>query len=385
MNKLFAETPEQSIGVSGQLAVEEEQPAIAATLNENRVQLAILLDVSGSMSGLIEQAKSQLWQVVNELAYAERDGFQPQLEIALYAYGTSGAQNGIAYINQLTPFTQDLDLVSEKLFALRTSGSNENCGQVIKLTVDQLAWSESPDDLKIIFIAGNEPFTQGPVPYEIACKGAKNSDIIVNTIYCGMQQEGINSGWLSGATLTGGRYMHIDHNQQTTYINTPYDQQLGELNTRLNGTYIYYGSTGRAACMNQTVQDGNASSYSKSNLASRAASKASKLYKNEKWDLVDAKFNNKKGKSIQLDTVSRAYLPTELQDKTTEELETYVSEKAEERKKIQEELLEINQKREAFIQEERAKQGQGNTLDRALIDCIQEQGKLKAFTFKDKG
>jgi uncharacterized protein with von Willebrand factor type A (vWA) domain len=39
---------------------------------ENRVQLAILLDVSGSMSGLIEQAKSQLWNVVNQLGYARR-------------------------------------------------------------------------------------------------------------------------------------------------------------------------------------------------------------------------------------------------------------------------------------------------------------------------
>ena len=191
--KLFAQT------TSDPYAISVSEPS--QVQNENRIQLAILLDVSGSMSGLIEQAKSQLWTVVNELAYARRDGFQPDLEIALYSYGEGGSQNGIPYIFQQTPFTSDLDMISQKLFALRTSGSNENCGQVIKLSVDQLAWSESPDDLKIVFIAGNEPFSQGPVPYEIACNGAKKKGIIVNTIYCGGHQEGVNSGWLAGATM----------------------------------------------------------------------------------------------------------------------------------------------------------------------------------------
>ena len=36
-----------------------------ATSHQPVVQLAILLDTSGSMSGLIEQAKTQLWASVN--------------------------------------------------------------------------------------------------------------------------------------------------------------------------------------------------------------------------------------------------------------------------------------------------------------------------------
>lgn len=375
LNKLFADTPPQTL-VTGIL---EPTPA---PQSETRVQLAILLDVSGSMSGLIEQAKSQLWSVVNQLAYARRDGEQPQLEIALYSYGAGGSQNGIPYIFQLTPFTQDLDLVSQKLFALSTSGSEEYCGQVIQLSVDQLAWSESPDDLKIVFIAGNEPFTQGPVPYEISCKAAKRKDIIVNTIYCGESQEGINSGWLSGATMTGGRYMHINHNQQARIIATPYDQEIGEYNSRLNDTYLNYGSTGAVYLQNQVAQDKNAEGYSSANLASRAATKSSRFYNNAKWDLVDAK-RSKDG--IKLDTVNRAYLPAELQDKTTKELEALVEEKAKERDEINKQLRELNKKREAYIQEARQKQGEANTLDRALIDCIQEQGKARAFEFGDKG
>ena len=40
----------------------------ASLVSVPKVEMAILLDTSGSMEGLIEQAKSQLWQIVNELA-----------------------------------------------------------------------------------------------------------------------------------------------------------------------------------------------------------------------------------------------------------------------------------------------------------------------------
>ena len=39
-----------------------------------KIQVAILLDVSGSMDGLIEQAKSQLWNMVNILGRAKCEG-----------------------------------------------------------------------------------------------------------------------------------------------------------------------------------------------------------------------------------------------------------------------------------------------------------------------
>ena len=51
------------------------------------IQLAILLDTSGSMDGLIGQAKSRLWKIVNELATAKKGGMTPRLQVALYEYG----------------------------------------------------------------------------------------------------------------------------------------------------------------------------------------------------------------------------------------------------------------------------------------------------------
>jgi hypothetical protein len=61
-----------------------------AAFADDRIQLAILLDTSNSMDGLIEQAKSQLWKVVNELARSKRAGKHPRLEVALFEYGNDG-------------------------------------------------------------------------------------------------------------------------------------------------------------------------------------------------------------------------------------------------------------------------------------------------------
>ena len=65
----------------------------------------------------------------------------------------------------ILPLTDDLDRVSEELFTLKTNGGEEYCGCVIRDAVKRLDWSRSGDVYKAIFIAGNEPFTQGPVNF----------------------------------------------------------------------------------------------------------------------------------------------------------------------------------------------------------------------------
>ena len=42
-------------------------------IKKSSIQLALLLDTSNSMDGLIDQAKSQLWKIVNELATTKKD------------------------------------------------------------------------------------------------------------------------------------------------------------------------------------------------------------------------------------------------------------------------------------------------------------------------
>lgn len=177
---------------------------------DQSIQLALLLDTSNSMDGLIDQAKSQLWRIVNELAAAKcADGKKPNIKIALYEYGNDGLPSSEGYIRLVSGLTDDLDVISEKLFALSTNGGNEYCGQVINTSLKQLAWSTSANDLKMIFIAGNEPYTQGSVSYRTASAVAREKGIVVNTIFCGPYDEGVSTNWKDGADITGGSYMSI--------------------------------------------------------------------------------------------------------------------------------------------------------------------------------
>jgi hypothetical protein len=111
------------------------------------VQMAILLDTSSSMSGLINQARTELWAIVNEFIFAKRNGKEPELQVALYEYGKSSLLAKEGYIRMIVPLTTDLDKISEELFALGTNGGNEYCGWVIKEATQALEWPQSPKEL----------------------------------------------------------------------------------------------------------------------------------------------------------------------------------------------------------------------------------------------
>ena len=190
-------------------------------VKKHYIKVALLLDTSNSMDGLIDQAKAQLWEIVNELSYARCKNEQPNLEIALYEYGNDNLSSNEGYIRQVLGFTQDLDEISKELFSLTTNGGSEFCGQVIKTSLTQLEWGKDADDLKMVFIAGNEPFTQGRIDYRDAAAEAKEKGVVVNTIFCGNYDQGINSEWKNGAEITYGDYMAINQNQRTVHIASP--------------------------------------------------------------------------------------------------------------------------------------------------------------------
>ncbi len=346
------------------------------------VQLALLLDTSGSMSGLIDQAKGELWKIVNEFAFSEQEGERPQVQVALYEYGKSSIPQEQGYLRQIAPLTDDLDRISEELFKLTTNGGSEYCGQVIQAAARELKWSESPKALKTIFIAGNEPFTQGTVNYVDACREAIQKGVTVNTIYCGPEAEGVSTNWKDGSVLADGGFLSINHNQKVAHVPSPFDKEITELGVSLNKTYVPYGSLGAKNSLRQSVQDSNSINNSSGSAVSRAACKASFLYKNSSWDLVDA-LNEK---VIDLKDFDMKKLPKELQKMTKEELKVYLKKKEKERGTIQKKIHDLNQKREVFVKKELVKQGKptGNTLDVAVLECLKQQGEKKNFKFIKK-
>lgn len=343
------------------------------------VDLVIALDVSGSMSGLIDSAKQRLWDIVNELGRAQP---QPQLRVAILSYGDPGYGADSGYVRIDQPFTSDLDAVNATLFGFGTNGGDEYVARVVDSSINQLDWTSKPGALKMLFVAGNEAVDQDPqITVADATRMAASQGIAVNTIYCGTEGDGLSAGWRSAALATNGLFASIDQNAgAVANVATPMDDELVELNEQLNDTYIAFGKDGKRYRDNQRTQDANANAMSKPAAASRTVAKASSLYKATQWDLVDAV---KSGQS--LDDLDESELPEPMQEMTVGEREVFVEEKAKEREALKAQIGKLDAERRDFIKKERAEMQESDeeSLDAVMQKGLRTLAEKKGFSFEN--
>ena len=344
-------------------------PAAAAP----KIQVAILLDVSSSMQGLIEQAKAQLWNMVTVMGKAQCNGVNPSIEIALYEYGRSSNDHAKGYVKQISSFTHDLDSLSKELFKLNTNGGSEFCGNVMYTSLSDLVWDSLSTSYKVIFIAGNEDFLQGDIHYSKACELAKKKGVVINTIYCGDKMQGVKENWNLNMECGQGSYTNIDHHSKPVDIPTPYDTVLFTLNDQLNNTYIGYGEMANAGYQKQVQGDKDNRALTQKAMAERVAVKGkNNLYRNSSWDLVDAYTDDK----TIITKVDLKTLPEAYKNKTRPELEKLVVQKQQERSAVQKKIQEVSKERDDYIAKERVKNATSTqTLETQIEKIIKEQAK----------
>ncbi len=388
------------------------------------VQIALLLDTSNSMDGLIDQAKAALWAIVNDLTLArDAHGAVPQIQIAIYEYGNDSISASVGFVRQRTPFTTDLDLVSGQLFGLRTDGGSEFCGRAIQTAVADLDWwlgdtdadifdvlqegepakpldraaldaiktgierprkPRDPGDMlrhvdanvvRMLVIAGNEPFNQGRAAYQEAIASARALGITVSTIHCGDRETGIAGQWQHGAKLGGGLYAHIDQNESAVEPPTPFDAKISQLNNELNTTYLAFNrapaSRAREAQLEATRQNDGAGLGAKS-----APARAGSNYANGHWDVVDAVKRDGK----ELDAVPEQELPAELAELSADERKAKIDGLWQKRRDIQAQINEQAKQRAAFVQEHFRQSGD-ERFDQAIVRGLRQTARAAGLTF----
>lgn len=365
------------------ITIRQDDKVKAPPFNGKRpaVDVAILLDTSNSMDGLISQAKAQLWKIVQEFGAAEKAGQTPTLRVSVFEYGNSSLPASEGYVRQVCQLTDDLDKVSEALFGLTTNGGDEYCGTVINEALKRLDWSKVDNSYKSIFIAGNEPFTQGSVNYKEACRKAILDGVVVNTIHCGDYETGVKGKWQHGAELAEGKYLNINQDRVVVRIEAPQDKIIIKLNKEFNKTYLWYGAerSRKAWSSNQAIQDTN--SYQAGSGGGRGMTKASGLYRNTGRDLVD---------SIEADgellsKVGDSELPEAMQRMTVVERKAHIMEMATKRAKLKKQMVEVTKAREAFITKKRieiAGEAAGSTLGDAVSTAVRDQLIKSGFDIK---
>lgn len=345
-----------------------------------RLQAALILDASGSMDGLIDQAKAQLWYMANGMLEAYEGHRPPILEFALLEYGTATVGRRSNYMRVIVPFTDDLDWISEELFRMRTNGRYEYAGAAVDMALRDLNWTSHPDDLRMIYLAGNEAIQQGPVSFQRALDMAYSRDVYTQFIFCGPHNKGISLGWADAAREAGTEYLTISHDRPVYYEHNAYDDRLWTYNDRLNSTYIPYGASGYQRYERMCVQDRNAYRYGQGPAAQRVITKSSSGYAHTDWDLVDAISSG----TVRLAELPPHHLPREMRGMSMAQKQTYINRKRSERMALRKEIRDMRQQKKRHARPARPAGHQGHssqsaskpeprTLDQAVIKATRKQ------------
>jgi hypothetical protein len=351
------------------------QISTEAKSDKHKIQIALLLDISGSMDQLLLKAKSQFWRIATYLNNGTKHGKNAIVEFSVITYGGAvGVEDN--YTTILSNLTTELDSISDKLFEIQIGGSEEHCWTAIDIALEHLHWSRKKGDLRIILIAGNESFEQGSSDSKTVAGKARNKDVIINTVYCtpGQDNSNIEAEWKAAATLTNGSYFTLTLRDSLNMKETSMDKKLETFNNKLNDTYVPFGDKGETGMKRMITHDRNSKLSGIPFFRERVAFKAQPSFVNPDWDLVDA---------IQLDStiltkIKKESLAEGLRSMEKEEIVKLLSDKWYTRQSYKEAI----RLRHEMIKKHFGESDSKNTLDLAVKEIVDKEGKKKGFVFK---
>src|SRR5947209_7728985 len=117
-----------------------------------RVEVAFVLDTTGSMGGLIEGAKRRIWSIARRIGEGRP---RPDLRVALVGYRDLGDE----YVTRVHDLSGDMDEVYQNLSAFNADGGGdtpEHVSRALHDAVHRISWSQGTG-LRVIFLVGDAP------------------------------------------------------------------------------------------------------------------------------------------------------------------------------------------------------------------------------------
>lgn len=344
-----------------------------------RVEVAFVLDTTGSMSGLIAAAKAKIWSIANQIVLGRP---KPIVRMGLVAY----RDKGDAYVTKVHDLTDNIDQVYTDLMKFQAAGGGdtpENVNQALYDAVHKLSWSKDRKTLKIIYLVGDCPphneYKDVPT-YDKTAKAAIEKGIYVNTILCGPNARA-RKIWQEIAFAAEGTFLNIDAGGGIKEIPTPYDGELAKLNAELTRTVVLYGS--RAEQRRNAKLHEAAAKY-KAPAAAARASYAAVSGKAGAGDLLDAV----RDKRVNLDKVAEEELPAEMQKMSGEERKKYLAARQAKRDEITKKIRQLSAKRGDFIKKKMAEMAKASpapaeSFDGKVVETLRRQAARKGIHYKE--
>src|SRR5262245_58647972 len=293
-------------------AVTAVTPARTAALNAPgpRVEVAFVLDTTGSMGGLIEGATRRIWSIARRIGEGRP---RPDLRIALVAYRDLGD----AYVTRVFDLTGDMDQVYQNLMSFQASGGGdmpEHVSAALSDAVNKVSWSRRAG-MQVIFLVGDAPphvDYQDGYDYHRHAAEARERGIAVETVQCGSDPETARV-WTELAGLGGGHYARIDAQGGMPTMVTPVDAELA-------ATVVASGSAEEQKATGRRLDARAAMAPA---MAAEAASYYAKAERLADKDLVDLTPAAQVGELQKL-KAQPADVPKALQDKSDSEALAYL-------------------------------------------------------------
>jgi uncharacterized protein YegL len=213
---------------------------LSAAIAKPTVEVAFVLDTTGSMGGLIEGAKRKIWSIATAIADSNPDA---EVRMGLVAYRDIGDD----YVTRTYELTTDIQDLYANLLELKARGGGdwpESVNEALDVAVNKLQWTARGDVRRIVFLVGDAPphmdYAQD-TKYPTTLAVARQKDIIVNAVLAGDARDTARI-WRDIAQLGGGRFIPIPQDGgQVVIIETPYDEDIIILQKEINRTVIPYG------------------------------------------------------------------------------------------------------------------------------------------------
>jgi hypothetical protein len=306
-----------------------------------RVEVAFVLDTTGSMGGLIEGAKRRIWSIARRIGEGRP---RPELRIALVAYRDRGDQ----YVTRVFDLTSDMDEVYRNLMSFEANGGGdtpEHVSAALSDAVHKVSWSRRKA-LQMIFLVGDAPphvDYQDGFDYRRHVGEAAAQGIGVEAIQCGGDPRTAEV-WREIASLGGGHYAQIDGDGGMPVRVTPADAELAKLNAELASTVVAGGTLRERE---DTAKRLEARAAMPAPMAAEAASYFAGAGRLADKDLVDLPVARQKQ---ELDAARKAGAPpATLAGKTDAEALALLGQQKAKRAKLQARILELQKEREAYL------------------------------------
>jgi uncharacterized protein YegL len=359
------------------------RPASVQLSNDKpRVEVAFVLDTTGSMGGLIQAAKEKIWSIASTMASAQP---APEIRMGLVAY----RDRGDAYVTRVVDLSADLDSVYATLMDFEATGGGdgpESVNQALQDAVEKLSWSQDDQTYRVLFLVGDAPphmDYQDDVKWPVSLAAAGSRGIRVNAIQCG-QNPGTTREWRKIAGLGKGSYFQVEQAGSAVAIATPYDERLAELSAELDETRLYYGDADDKEKQARKLE-ATEKLHSSASVTAKARRAAFNATASGESNLLGEKelVEDVSSGRVDLDAIAPEELPAPIKALPAAEQKAMIAETAERRETLKRQMKDLAGQRDAYLRDKVDESGGAeDSLDHSIYRAVREQAAAAGLMYK---